>query len=264
LRRRAVVQLNTKPSRKRNLRPLPSRKKRERRVPKLFPQFSYITDKGDVSRIAKEFHVNDITNIPRPVGWVVRKTNAILGLRGPHVKNAVPYIDERAQNTGYTMYTTVTEQTSFFYSYLATRFKRIRSVVRKDKDIKRSRKRAIMNTGFRAVLLSTVAQDDYILNRYLAIRKRPDCPKIINGMISKFLTKISDDKWFVYRHVSSYTKWLDLRGNRPRDKLMVRDETIKRANTFGRQIESSTYFMSLYQNITSLARGVMFRNIRLI
>lgn len=63
-----------------------------------------------------------------------------------------------------------------------------------------------------------VSLNDWIIDRFLGITRKPGKLKIIRSLLSAFIAKLDDDQRFVHRQACSQAHWLTSRSKRPRDK----------------------------------------------
>jgi len=202
----------------------------------------------------EEFRIKDITDIHRPLAWVKRKCRRFLGDFGVYQNFDVPYLDRLGIDSGLQLYTWVTTLPSYVASLLSTRVKRLKLEVMRDKKIKWKNKRGMCSLGARIAILSFIIRNDYLVYRFKALAGKSGGFKILNAMVRKMTAKLSDDKWFVYRHISQQIQWLDLRGSSsPRDKLRIQQSVLARADKFGRV--TTDYFHGIYDTVHHLVFG---------
>jgi hypothetical protein len=124
----------------------------------------------------------------------------------------------------------------------------------RDKKIQERNKRGMQSLGARITILSFLIRNDYYVYRFKALAGKSGGFKILNAMVRKITAKLSDDKWFVYRHISQQIQWLDLRGSKsPRDKLRIQKSVLTRAEHFGRV--TTDYYHGIYDTLHSLVLG---------
>lgn len=122
------------------------------------------------------------------------------------------------------------------------------------------RKHGLGSLSVRVCALAFVYGSNYVVERFRALAPKKGCFKIVNSMIRKFVSRLDDNRWFVYRHVSSQTKWIDLRAKTPRDKSKVMISTQARAKSLGRVGEVSVII--IYQELHRiLIRNGLYRDI---
>lgn len=195
--------------------------------------------------------IKEISNIHRPLAWVKRNSDRLLckgSLRGIYAQFAIPYLDRVGKDTGEQLYTHVTTFPSFFASIISTKISRLRALIDSRK-IEKWKRRGLKQLCCRVAILSTISRSDYIVDRFCSLMCTRGVFKIVNAMIRRFVAKLSDDKWFVYRHTSSQVQWLDLRwGVKPpkRDKLKIRESVEGLAAKWHRS--TSDYYMMMYDS----------------
>jgi len=201
---------------------------------------------------ATPWKIKDITDIHRPVAWIKRDSKKFIGRIGPYGKYRIPYIDFLGRNTGEHLYDWVTTLEGFSTSYVATIVKRLLVHIW-SLDISRKKKRGYRALCTRIAALTFISGKNYLIERFKALLTKRGCSKIINSMIRKFATKLDDDKWFVYRHISSQIKWIDLRVQSktgPRDKSKIHGSLASQAEKLGR--DSSVTFGRIYQALNQI------------
>jgi len=204
---------------------------------------------------AEEWRVKRIPDHSKPLAWVKRDSKWFLGTTGPYMDFAVPYLDRLGREVGMQLYADQSTLPSYVASYLSTRIRRIRVEVMNDKKVRRKHKNGAITLGARISILSFLIGSDYYISRFKALAGKSGGFKILNGMIRNVVSKLSDDKWFVYRHISSQIQWLDLRGSSrsPRDKLKVRKSVLTRADTLGRV--TTDYVHGIYSTVHHIVFG---------
>lgn len=199
-------------------------------------KISHTVVKPSGNPIDVEHRSREISFISKPVGWIKRDSDRIIRDKSPFTGFIVPYLSNWGKPTGMQLYTWCTTPSRFFFSYFATCLSRARYEI--NKKFRKGHMRRQMRTLYAKVLaICLINSDNYLLNRFIALVSKPGATKILQSIIKRFVTKMSDDKWFVYRHISSQIKWLDLRGNYPRDKLMLDKSFILRGKQFLRNLE---------------------------
>jgi hypothetical protein len=143
------------------------------------------------------------------------------------------------------MYSIVATLPDMFTSLVATKISRIRRFLLKKKTPK-NKKKKLLQLANRVAILSFIINNDYVVDRLFALANSKCVNRVINSMIRSRVLKLSDDKWFVYRHACLQAKWLDLRG-KPRDKLRSYRLTAERASMLGRTVDSQ--FVGMYRGI---------------
>lgn len=188
------------------------------RKPKRRPLFSTFS-LGD----SRNEYVNiiDITNIRRPAAWCKRDSSRPMGHCGIFQNYTVPHLDKFGRMTGYALYTWHTTPERFFFSFASTMINILWSTIKKKKNIHKDYLRDIRNLIPKVVGVFLISGDRYIIDRMLSIGPRASAKKSVRHYIKRFVSKMSDEKWFVYRHISLQIEWLYLRAARPRDKLIL-------------------------------------------
>lgn len=223
-----------------------------RRKPKIDPKRSYvgITEHPN----AVPWKVKDCTSLPKPMAWIKRESSRFIGHIGPYSRFKVPYLDHLGRNTGEHLYDWVTTLQNFCASYVATKSKRLRENIYKTKSLKKSRRRKLYNVSCKVAALSFITGSNYLIERLKALFCKKGCTQIINAMIRKFISKLDDNKWFVYRHISSQIQWLDLRVSSktgPRDKSKIHDSALLLAEKLGRS--NTVSLVGVYQTLHQIS-----------
>jgi len=223
------------------------------RYPKMIPEHSHVGVKP--YKFGQEWRVKDMSTIAKPLAWVRRDANWFIGLKDIHRNFRVPYLDNLGCDTGEQLYSWVTTLPSFVASYISTRLKRVRVEISKDKHIRRKNKRGLIAIGAKISILSFIIGNDYYIQRFKALLRKKQAFRVLNAMVRNLVSKFSDDKWFLYRHICSQIKWLDLRGSRmgQRDKLKVLRSLNDYAVKHGRSLVDRE--LNMYNTLYSLALG---------
>lgn len=223
---------STRQSRKRRGSVKPRSRPRRERHPKIDPIHSHVRlSNGNLN--ASVWKVKDITDIHKPLAWVKRESSRFIGHLGPYQVFKVPYLDHLGRRTGEQLYTWYTPLQNFCVSYVATIAKRLRSHVLHTK-LKWNRKVGLLSQIVKVAALSFISGKNYLIERFKALLSKRGCNKIINAILRKFISRLDDNTWFVYRHISLQIKWIDLRAREPRDKSKIHSSTVALAEKLGR------------------------------
>jgi len=236
----------------------PSSRRRLMRKRKIVAEHSFVgVTSGDIDS-EDSWRIKDITDIHRPMAWVKRESSRFIGHIGPYSRYNVPYLDRLGKRTGDTLYTWYTTLQSFCASYVATIVSRLNRIIDRTK-LKSNVKTGLRKLCVRISALAFISGKNYIIDRFQALLRKRGCQRILNSMIRKFISKLDDNKWFVYRHISSQIQWIDLRGgnSRPRDKSKITASTLLLANKLGRSSLDAT-MIAVYRTLhqISLETGV--------
>jgi hypothetical protein len=181
--------------------------------------------------------IKEISSLPKPVGWVKRESSRFLGKTGPYIPFRIPYLDHLGRNTSEHMYTWVTTLQNYSASYVATVSQRLRSHIFRMKINKKKKEHGLLHLCVKVAALTFISGSNYLLERFIALASKRGCFKIIHAIIRKFVSKLDDNTWFVFRHISSQIKWIDLRArNGPRDKSKLNDSLSLQAKSLGRSV----------------------------
>lgn len=225
----------------------PTSRRGRRRRPKQKAIRSFVGTKGPNE--CPDWKVQDLTALHRPLAYVKRMSNKFMGTVGPYQVFRFPYYDRWGMNTGEQMYTGFMTLPQAYTCHIATKIRRLQSYVRRSNKIELKHKAGLRSIAAKVAILCFLHGSDYLAERFRALAPRPGRKgtKVLNSMVRKFTSKLSDNKWFVYRHTFSNVKWLDLRGNCPRDKLKVYRSTKALADKFGRVVDDR--FVGIYRGI---------------
>jgi hypothetical protein len=196
-----------------------TRNTNSKRKPKSSPLRSLVVSSGG-DQGGTIWKPRDVTFVEKPVGFLKRMSHRFMAAKGCYQPFGVPYFDRWGRNTGERLYTIVATLPQMFTSLVATKISRVKRFLLKTSNFYGTRSQ-LLSLGSKVAILSFIIGNDYLLDRLYALRSKRGLYKIIHGMMRKCIAKLSDDKWFVYRHTSLQVKWLDLRGKRPRDKLKL-------------------------------------------
>lgn len=180
----------------------------------------------ECKRAGNQFSIPTLEHIPRSWGLVLRTSDRWINARQTKSEMSLPLIDKKGKFTGSTLVRTRCTALSFIATVVATIANRLsqhisRSNNQGHRTVVRYKRLIVQSAYYYAI-----SKNNWFLDRFLFLsRNLEKNRRAAQSLLMKFLTRLDDNKRFVYCQVSFQTNWLLFRAHRPRDKSIFFEES---------------------------------------
>lgn len=132
----------------------------------------------------------------------------------------IPYIDRRGKFSGCTLYRSSLTSQSYLSTLIGTVSRRLIQWSRSHQGkLKHKVYRNLETLIARISALYVLTKNSYMMDRCLVLLKNLEKNQsAIRGLLAFYVSKLDENKGFIYSQASKYAHWLTSRASRPRDK----------------------------------------------